>query len=235
MPAKIFDLDGVGPIHIYKRHGSRSIRLGFGQSGEVRVSIPYWVPYGAGLNFAKERTAWIGQHRPEKRGLFKHADKIGKAHHLSFLPDQKVKTAQVRLKLGQIIVKYPDLLSFEDPIVQKAAERGAKKALWEEAERLLPGRLALLADQHSFRYKNITVKQLKSKWGSCNHHNEITLNYYLMQLPWNLIDYVLVHELVHTEHLNHSVAFWERFEEALPGAKKMRKELKTYKTAVIPN
>jgi predicted metal-dependent hydrolase len=235
MAGKIFDIAGIGSVTVLKRRGSKSIKLSFDSKGEVRVSIPSWVPYQTGAVFARERTDWIIEHQPTPTRLFSSGDRIGKAHHMTLIPDAVVKTTQVRLKGSEIIVKYPGRFNFDDPLVQTAAERGAKKALWGEGERLLPQRLKLLADEHGFSYHSITVKQLKTKWGSCNQNHEITLNYYLMQLPWHLIDYVLVHELVHTEHLNHSDEFWERFEEAMPGAKKIRKELKTYKTSVIPN
>ncbi len=235
MSAKQFEVSGIGTVTIIKRSGSKSIRLGFDSKSGVRVSIPSWVPYLAGVKFAQDRADWIAKHQPSTTRLFSSGDRIGKAHHMTLVPDAAVKSTQVRLKGSEIIVKYPGRCNFDDPGVQAAAERGAKKALWKEGERLLPQRLTLLAQQHSFKFSNITVKQLKTKWGSCNQDHEITLNYYLMQLPWLLIDYVLIHELVHTEHLNHSEAFWQRFEEALPRAKKIRNELKTYKTSVIPN
>lgn len=234
MPAKIFEINDIGSVAILKRRGSKSIRLGFDSKGGVRVSIPSWVPYQAGITFALDRIEWINKHKPDTTGLFKSGDTIGKTHRMTLIADTKVKSTQVRLKGYEIIVKHPIKLAFDSTVVQAAAERGAKKALWGEAERFLPQRLKLLADSHGFSYRNITVKQLKTKWGSCNQNHEITLNYYLMQLPWHLVDYVLTHELVHTEHLNHSSEFWKRFEDALPGAKKIRNELKTYKTAVIP-
>lgn len=235
MPAKIFDIPGIGSVQVTKRKGSRSIRLGFDSKGNVRVSLPTWTPYQAGALFARDRVDWINKHRPQAVGIFMDGDKIGKAHHLSLTANHDVKTTQVRQKGSEIAVKYPASLPPESVTVQAAAERGAKKALLQEGARLLPQRLQLLAQNHGFHYTSIEVKQLKTKWGSCNQNHQITLNYYLMQLPWNLIDYVLTHELVHTEHLNHSDAFWKRFEEALPGAKKIRVELKTYKTAVIPS
>lgn len=235
MPVKIFDIEGIGLVQVNKRKGSRSIRLGFDSKGAVRVSIPTWVPFQAGAKFALERADWILKHKPVPTGIFQDSDKIGKAHHLTLIADHSVKSTQMRQKGSEIIVKYPGSLSPESADVQKAAERGAKKALLQEGTRLLPQRLTLLAQNHGFKFKSVEVKQLKTKWGSCNQSHEITLNYYLMQLPWNLIDYVLIHELVHTEHLNHSEGFWKRFEEALPGAKKIRTELKTYKTAVIPS
>ena len=233
MPSKDFDIPDIGTVHIYKRRGSKSIRLGFDGKGEIRVSIPSWVPYQAGVTFTKQRKDWIAKHRPEISGMFRSGDRIGKAHHMSIIADPDVSSVQVRLKGSEIIVKHPSRLAADDVKVQMAAERGAKKALLLEATRLLPQRLQLLASKHDFRYKSVEVKQLKTKWGSCNQNHEITLNYYLLQLPWNLIDYVLIHELVHTEHLNHSDAFWRRFEQALPGAKTIRKELRTYKTSVI--
>jgi predicted metal-dependent hydrolase len=233
MPAKIYHIDSIGSVSISKRNGSKSIRLSFDDKGTIKVSIPTWVPYQAGVAFVRQRVEWIIKHRPATQSLFTTGDKIGKAHHMSLVGDPKVKSVQVRLKDSVIVVKFPSTVPASDSSVQTAAERGAKKALWEEAERLLPIRLQSLADLHSFSYKSIEVKQLKTKWGSCNQNHEITLNYYLMQLPWHLIDYVLIHELVHTEYLNHSTGFWERFEQSLPGAKKIRRELKTYKTTVI--
>lgn len=235
MPSKIFELPTIGELHVYKRSGSTSIRLGFDSKGNIRVSIPKWAPYQSGIQFAVERTDWIEKHRPEKIGLFMDGDKIGKAHHLTLTADHSVSTAQVRQKGSEIIVKYPAHYQPEHSAVQSAAERGAKKALLQEGQRLLPQRLTILAQQLGFKFNSVDIKQLKTKWGSCNQNHEITLNYYLLQLPWKLIDYVLIHELVHTEHLNHSEDFWNRFEQALPGARKIRKELKTYKTAVIPS
>ncbi|CAN5426476.1 hypothetical protein BH10PAT3_BH10PAT3_4810 [soil metagenome] len=233
MSAKFFEIESIGLVQINKRRGSKSIRLSFDSKGKVRVTIPVWVPYQAGVAFARERSAWISKHQPTVAGLFSHGAKIGKAHHMQLIADGTVRSIQVRLRGTDIVVKYPSSLLPESLGVQAAGERGAKKALLAEAEQLLPQRLKLLAKKHGFNYRSVSVKQLKTKWGSCNQNHDITLNYYLLQLPWNLIDYVLTHELVHTEHLNHSEAFWNRFESALPGAKKIRKELKTYKTSVI--
>lgn len=233
MPAKIVELEAIGTVQLYKRRGSRSIRLSFDSKGQVRVSLPTWAPYQAAIKFTQERAGWIEKHRPAVKSAYRNGERIGKAHRLVFIADTKVKTAQVHLVGTEIIVKYPLVLAAKNNKVQAAAERGAKKALQEEADSLLPQRLQTLAAAHSFNFRSVTVKQLKSKWGSCNQNHEITLNYYLMQLPWELIDYVLIHELVHTEYLNHSEAFWKRFEAILPGAKKIRKQLKMYKTTVV--
>ena len=233
MPAKDYNIADIGIVHIFKRRGSKSIRMGFDSKGDIRVSIPLWAPYQSGVNFVLSRKDWVAKHQPVPSNIFRDGDRIGKAHHMTMLSDSNVTTVQVRLRGSDIVIKYPNSEPYDGTKVQSAAERGAKKALLLEGERLLPQRLSLLAAQHGFTYIAVSIKQLKTKWGSCDQTKHITLNYYLMQLPWNLIDYVLIHELVHTEHLNHSDSFWERFEQSLPDAKKIRKELRTYKTSVI--
>ena len=102
----------------------------------------------------------------------------------------------------------------------------------QEALKLLPERLASLASKHSFRYKSVRIKKLVSRWGSCSNDRVITLNYFLMQLPWHLIDYVLIHELVHTKHLNHSLDFWLEFDKVYPEAKITRRQLKEYRPII---
>jgi predicted metal-dependent hydrolase len=208
------------------------MRLSFGRDGALRISLPYWVPYQAGIEFARSRGDWIRTHKPNSPTHLQHQDKIGKAHRLLFKEDVRKLKPTVRTAQNQIVVSYPSTMTLEQSVVQSAAERGALKALKSEAEQLLPQRLRFLAEKNNFTYRAVGVKKLASRWGSCSQAKDITLNVFLMQLPWHLIDYVLVHELVHTEHLNHSSEFWQRFERAMPGAKKLRKELKTYQTVI---
>lgn len=111
------------------------------------------------------------------------------------------------------------------PAVQKAAQTASIRALKKEAGQLLPQRLRTLAMQTGFTYKSVGVKQLKSRWGSCTHQKEITLNLFLMQLPWRLIDYVLLHELTHTKVMRHGPPFWKELEKHVPRAKQLSKEI----------
>lgn len=234
MANKTAFIPGIGDITLAKRRGNTNIRLSFGRDGTVRVSLPHWLPYQAGIEFAKARHNWITSHRPVGNPLLKEGDRIGKAHRLTFVADGSLAKATVRTTQLKITVLHPpaSLLSSDD--VQKAAQRGALKALKKQSDRLLPARLQVLAQNNGFSYKSVSTKQLSSRWGSCSSTKHITLNIFLMQLPWHLIDYVLLHELVHTEQLDHSEAFWRRFEGVLPGAKRVRRELKTHQTAIAP-
>jgi predicted metal-dependent hydrolase len=107
-----------------------------------------------------------------------------------------------------------------------------EKSLKIEAEHLLPMRLKLLARQHGYEYKDVQIRKLISRWGSCSSVKVITLSYYLIQLPWNLIDYVIIHELIHTQHMHHGKEFWDDFKKIMPDARALQKEIRHYKPLI---
>lgn len=234
MAQKIITMPDVGEILLVKRRGSRSMRLSFTRDGRIRVSLPTWVPYQAGIDFMLSKRDWIVKHRPAGSDLLEDDARIGKAHRLKFQISSTARQPSVRVAQGRVTVSCPATLPISSKSVQAAATRGALKALKAEADRLLPQRLDELAAKHGFSYRSVSTKRLSSRWGSCSQAKDIILNTYLMQLPWDLIDYVIIHELVHTEHLNHGDGFWRRFESVLPEAKTRRKALKTYRTAILP-
>lgn len=231
MPNKKFMLDGEVPVNIYKRRGSRNLRLTINAEGEARVSIPAWAPYSAGLNFARSRKDWIiEQRRPASRLVEGQA--IGKAHHLTFRPSASSAKPSSRLSAGAVVVSHPVNLNTDDPAVQAAARAGSIRALRTQAERLLPQRLADMAEAHGFRYSDVRIKHLKSRWGSCDQDRRIVLNLFLMQLSWEHIDYVILHELMHTRIMKHGPDFWEAMAEILPDVKDLRKSLNQRRAAL---
>jgi predicted metal-dependent hydrolase len=119
-----------------------------------------------------------------------------------------------------------------DASVQAAARKASIRALRSEATLLLPPRLAELAQRHGFSYGEVSVKPLKTRWGSCDQAGNITLNIFLMQLPWHLIDYVLLHELTHTRIMRHGPPFWEAMEHLLPNVTAIRKEMREHRSAL---
>ena len=234
MATKQVNIPDIGTVTLYKKRGNSNIRMSFARDGSIRVSLPYWVPYKAGIDFAISREMWIARHRPVQNQVLLHKDRIGKAHRLVITQTAAKQKPTVRVARNTITVLCPAHLSVAHEHVQTAAERGALRALKLEAETLLPQRLKHLAQLHNFDYASTTIKRLSSRWGSCSQHKDITLNLFLMQLPWQLIDYVLLHELIHTEHLDHSVDFWKRFDSVLPGAKRLRSQLKSHRTVILP-
>jgi predicted metal-dependent hydrolase len=226
MPGKIFELGEGLAVTVYKRRGNRNLRLTIGANGMVRVSIPAWAPYKAGVDFAQGRRDWIREQTRATAPLTQ-GQAIGKAHHLKFEAVSAAKTTS-RLISSTILIRYPEGLHLTDPAVQKVAHTACLRALRSQAEQLLPQRLAALAERHRFQYNSVAIKQLKGRWGSCDQQQHIVLNLYLMQLPWELIDYVLLHELTHTEILRHGPDFWATMERVLPDAKGYRKRMHTH-------
>jgi len=100
----------------------------------------------------------------------------------------------------------------------------------EESRKILTERITVLAQEHGFAYGKISVKKMKTRWGSCSARNNISLNSYLMNIPNDLIDYVILHELVHTNIKNHGQEFWKELDTYLNGssARELQKRLKKY-------
>lgn len=233
MPSKTYDLDAIGAVTITKRRSNRHLRITLAPEGDIRVTIPTWVPYQAGVDFVMSKSLWISAQKPATKKL-SDGQAIGRAHRLAFRPlyDGSAKT-RTRLVSNQVIVSYPYQLSPNSSSVQTIARAAATRALRRQAESLLPNRLATLATANELSYANLTVKALKRRWGSCDQKRQIVLNLFLMQLPWELIDYVILHELTHTKHLNHSPEFWAMLESMLPEARKLRKQLHNYPPGVL--
>lgn len=229
MPVKTFELPELGTVHIYKRTGVRNIRLSMNSEGRIRVTMPTWAPYKAGLLFVTQKQDWLLQQKQPVLE-FESGSRIGKYHTVRF-----VKGTSLKSRVGEtdIVITHPASKPIASKEVQTTAKKAAERALRQEGEQLLPKRLKELAAQHDLSFNGVSVRQLKSRWGSCSSKKDITLNYYLMQLPWEQIDYVLVHELAHTEHLNHSQRFWQTVEIALPNYKQRRKILKEYQPSVL--
>ncbi len=235
MATKQFLMPEVGTVTLYKRRGNRSLRLSIGSNGEVRVSLPYWLPYKAGEQFALARASWILENRPALGTMLRHGLGIGKAHRLVFEKSSTTGTVHTKVIANEVRIRFPDTYLSEDPIVQDAARKASIRALKKEAEVLLPQRLQALASQTGHTYTTVSVKQLRSRWGSCSSKQEITLNLFLMQLPWHLIDYVLVHELTHTKVMQHGAPFWREMERFLPGARQLRKQMANHQPMLSPN
>ncbi len=234
MATKQVSIPEIGNVILYKRRGNRSLRLSIGNNGEVRVSLPYWLPYKAGEQFALSKRSWIVSNKAAASAMLQPGHAIGKAHRLYFEQHSGLMKVSTRVAANEVRVSYPVSYGYDNPIVQSAARKASILALRREAKVLLPQRLKLLASQTGYEYTNVSIKQLKSRWGSCNTSKEITLNLFLMQLPWHLIDYVLLHELVHTKVMQHGPQFWNEMEQQLPHARQLRKQVGDYQARLAP-
>jgi len=101
------------------------------------------------------------------------------------------------------------------------------------ARQTLIERLDQLAEKHGFTYNKVTIRNQKTRWGSCSTENNISLNIKLILLPKDLMDYVMLHELVHTRVKNHSKDFWAELDKYVGNAKARASELRKYRLAIL--
>jgi len=98
----------------------------------------------------------------------------------------------------------------------------------QKAQELIPSIVDKYAEQMQLYPQSLKFRKNKSRWGSCSFSNNINLNIYLMKLPLEAIEYVVVHELAHIKHKNHSRAFWNLVGYYLPQYKRIEKLIKNY-------
>ena len=231
MPTQVVNIPGLGEVLLAKRRDTRHIKLSVTQRGVARVSMPYWVPYSAGVNFARSRKDWIltqkAKHQPP---LIANRTRIGKSLTVVITAHSSA-TFRAKIEGSYLKVSLPagsNLSQWQQKLLGSA-----EKALKKEAYAILVPRTEELARLYNLGFEGVKVRKMTSRWGSCSSKKHITLSYYLVQLPQELIDYVIIHELLHTKHMFHGPKFWRAFEEILPDAKKIKKRVHSYKPALM--
>ncbi|MBN1597467.1 MAG: M48 family metallopeptidase [Bacteroidales bacterium] len=227
-------LDSVGYIQLRKSTKARYIKIKVDPDGGVQVVMPPGATEKAALQFAETKKKWI------RRSLIKQKNKnlsnsvftddtIFKTRdHSLTIRKHGLKTIKSIVSLNKIVVYYPSYADVKDPRIQIVIRRAIEEAWRVEAKRYLPMRIKELATIHNMNFNKLTIKNAKTRWGSCSASNNINLNLEIMRLPDKLIDYILLHELVHTVQKNHQSGFWKQLETVLPEARKLDKELNKY-------
>ena len=149
------------------------------------------------------------------------AEEIGNfvCSHKSWVEKQRIR---MREKTDEIRLAEQNPLSPEDI-----------RRLAEQALRELPPRIAAYAGQMGVTYGRVTIRNQKTRWGSCSSKGNLNFNCLLMLTPREVQDYVIVHELSHRKEMNHSPKFWAVVEEVLPDYKKRRNWLRENGSAII--
>jgi predicted metal-dependent hydrolase len=230
MALKTISVDDIGDVVFQKRRGTRSIKIHI-RGSEVRVTMPHWVPYTQAQAFVRSRKKWILEN-VQPKSTVAHGSYIGKQHQLLIKPSSN-KTIRTKVTDDEIIVSIPEGMELSDTQLQEKLSKAAEKALKREAEVLIAPRLHDLSIEHDLPFKQVRFKKLQSRWGSCDRYANIIINSYLVQLPWPLIDYVLIHELSHTLNPNHSAKFWAQVAACLPDYKERRRQMKNYQPGIV--
>ncbi len=122
-------------------------------------------------------------------------------------------------------------LPLKDPREQRARDY-QKKLLMKKAKEYLPYRLEYYAKLYGYKYDKCRLSHANTRWGSCSSNRTISLNIGLMKVPEALRDYVILHELAHLNHMNHSKAFWAEVGSHDKNYKAHEKKLKMFSPGV---
>jgi hypothetical protein len=219
----------------YRRHSrSRRVVIRVRPFEGVVVLYPRFLSLAKAEMLVRSKSDWICARLSEVRrsegaivARAASGEPMTRHHRVRFM---QVDAASVSLRVsgGEILLRYPRGSAPDGPLVRNAIWKGIIAACRREAWAYLPDRVGALADTHGFRVGRVAIKNLQSRWGSCSSRGTINLNLRLMQLPDHLVDYVILHELMHTRIRLHSTDFWSLFQQILPGARMLDAELNRY-------
>ena len=204
---------------------SRNIRLSVKKNGQVKVTAPFFTPQKTIDNFIWQNQDWIENairksHVPSPI-LTREISILGKPHRIQWITDPDAKED------GQVIDGIVIVRTKIDDTDK--AYKVLKKWLINEAKDYLPIRLQHLSKRYGLKFDKISIRSQSTRWGSCSSQDGISLNWQLILLKPELIDYVVIHELMHLVEHNHSSNFWGLVVKYCPDWKKLRKELKSVK------
>lgn len=134
---------------------------------------------------------------------------------------------------GVVTLSCPPRTDFHHPALQERLRKGITVMMRRVGKLYLLPRLDELARVHGLTYAGGKISSSQGRWGSCSGRRHINLSCYLLLLPSHLIDYVILHELTHTEEMNHSQRFWKRLDELCGGqCEEWREEMKRYRPEI---
>lgn len=216
-----------GTILLRRSAKATHVRIRVAPDGRLRGSMPLYAPLFLAKQLVKNSRPQLRAMLREQHGgtIFTPGMQIGKSHTLIIQTTAR-KTAKVIRVNQQIIAEIPEGTPYQDTTIQRRIRDVVIEALRIEAKSYLPKRLAYLAHQLDCTYERVRFSHAGSRWGSCSTSGTISLNIALMKLPFELIDYVIIHELSHTKHMNHSDEFWQEVGIGDPEYKEHRTALK---------
>ena len=237
MQEEIVNINGID-ITLFKSNRAKSINITIKPFTGVRVSVPQSIGFKKAKRIAKDKIEWIKknlskmQKAEEKFTVFTGDTAFKTRSHKLNIKLADVDHPKAIVRGNKINVLVPKKYSISNKDVQKEIRRGIERAWRKEAKNYLPDRVMQLAKKHNFKINSVSIQNAKTRWGSCSHNNNINLSLHLMRLPNYLIDYVILHELVHTKIKNHSSEFWQLLNIVSGNAKKLDREVKDFKIQI---
>ena len=209
-------------VHIVFRARARRYLLRIQPDGAVRLVIPRRGSEAEGIRFLERSEAWLLKRVAQWRSRSSQPWVEGS---LFLLRGEEVGLrvekgeGGLRLCFSDQIIPVPHALPDYRDVVLGHLRR--------MAERELPVRTRELALLHDVAVHRVSVRAQKTRWGSCSARGTISLNWRLIQAPPHVVDYLIIHELMHRREMNHSARYWKLVAKAFPDYRSAEQWLKS--------
>jgi predicted metal-dependent hydrolase len=233
MARKVVHFKNTGPVTFFRNRRSKSMKISVKPDKSVLISFPYFVSEKEVTSFLAQNEAWIIRQQGKvnvTRKMYKEGSVIRTKLYTLELKKGNM-SGKVEVKDHKVSLYMQD---FNDEKSHSAIENLLTKIYRYEAHVFLLPRIKELAGKHGFTCNRVTIRNNRRNWGSCSPANNISLNLQMMKLPDELIDYILLHELVHTKIKNHSHRFWEELNlHTHNRARELSQQVKKYSTYTL--
>lgn len=251
------DLDGVStPFKLIRVARRRHVHVIVDDEGELLVRAPWRYSLDRAVEVIREHERWVENTLQSCRATRRKRPALVPGSRLPLFDEQLVLVVHERAQLPllpETQMPYPshdhgeDLLQSASGKVYRNRQRlcvepnrlgaGVLRELLEawfrgQAVRHLPERLERFAKELRVRPSRVSIRGQKTRWGSCSSQGEISLNWRLVLLPSELADYILVHELCHLRHLDHSSSFWNLVATQVPDYSAKRERIAALQPAL---
>lgn len=207
------------------RSRRKTLAVGLTPEGRVLVRAPLRATHAQINAFVEQHSAWIRTHQEAIRS------RVGQYVPKTYQPGEQFLFLgkNYPLKLGEQTrpaLQFTDGFILAD-IAQPKAEQHFIAWYRAQARLIFTRQVILYAERYNFRYNKIHISSARTRWGSCSCSGTISFTWRLVMAPLDVIDYVVVHELVHTMEHNHQTRFWKKVEAILPDYVARQNWLKT--------
>lgn len=218
-----------GAIRVRHSRRARRLRIDVSARQGVVVVVPEGTPRGAVERFVRARRDWIRRARDRvaaEAAARVPPDAEARPGHLELRALARSLPVETAAASRRRAVDTGDRLRLEG--VEGADEVRAHLTRWlkREAKRTLVPRLERLAHEHGLSFERASVRGQRTRWASCSGRGTISLNFRLLFLPVHLVEHVMLHELAHTRHLDHSRRFWSLLARLDPDWQRHHEELR---------
>jgi len=233
---KTYEIEGLGLVRLVRSRTASRVRLTIKPDEGLRVTVPWGVSWDDGLKFVEKKKTWAQKHIHKyeeqnlKQEIFTPETTYRTRYHQLVIKQTDEEILRCIVKPEITLVTIPNYAEMEMEKVQEWVHKSIEETWRIEARQHLPERLHRLANESGFSYTKVTIRNSKTRWGSCSSTGNINLSLHLMKLPDELIDLVINHELVHTIHKNHGPDFHSMLDSICNGKEKeLNAMLRTYK------